>query len=52
MSQADFAATAALTHLSAKIDAYADLDGWPKLAAVREAGEALSAFRDNPFVEG
>lgn len=52
MSQADFAATAALTHLSAKIDAYTDLDGWPKLAAVCEAGEALSAFRDNPFVEG
>ncbi len=52
VSQADFAATTALTHLTAKIDAYADLSAWPKLSNTRSAGEALPAFSDNPFIEG
>lgn len=51
-TQADFAATAALTHLSAKVPEFENLDTWPKLAALRAAGEALDAFRDNPFSEG
>tara|TARA_R110000787_G_scaffold285461_1_gene401094 strand:- start:17260 stop:17889 length:630 start_codon:yes stop_codon:yes gene_type:complete len=51
-TQADFAATAALTHLSAKVPDFKNLNAWPKLAALRDAGEALDAFRDNPFVEG
>ncbi len=52
MTQADFAATAALTHLSARVEEFADLRAWPKLAKIREAGEGLGAFRNNPFVEG
>ncbi|MEX2311611.1 MAG: glutathione S-transferase family protein [Rhodospirillales bacterium] len=52
LSQADFSATAALTHLSGKIDTFSDLQAWPKLAALREGGEALHAFRSNPFMEG
>jgi len=52
LTQADFSATAALTHLSAKIDEFSDLQAWPKLAAIRAAGEELHAFRNNPFMEG
>jgi glutathione S-transferase len=52
LSQADFAVTAALTHLSAKIDEFSDLQAWPKLAAIKAAGEGLGAFRNNPFIEG
>ena len=52
LTQADFSTTAALTHLSGKIDAFSDLQAWPKLAAIREAGEVLPAFRINPFMEG
>jgi len=52
MSQADFSVTAALTHLSAKIEEFSDLQAWPKLAAIREAGEDLHAFKSNPFMEG
>ncbi|MBO6520326.1 MAG: glutathione S-transferase family protein [Rhodospirillales bacterium] len=52
LSQADFSATAALTHLSAKVEEFADLRAWPKLAAIRETGEALGAFKSNPFMEG
>jgi len=52
VSQADFAATAALTHLMNKIDDFSDLQAWPTLAAIRDAGEDLDAFRANPFMEG
>ena len=52
LTQADFAVTAALTHLSAKVEAFADLRAWPGLAGIREAGEALGAFKNNPFMEG
>jgi glutathione S-transferase len=52
LTQADFAVTAALTHLSAKVEAFADLRAWPGLAGIREAGEALDAFKSNPFMEG
>ncbi|WNK01588.1 glutathione S-transferase family protein [Thalassospiraceae bacterium LMO-JJ14] len=52
LSQADFAVTSALTHLSAKIDAFSDLQAWPRLAAIRAAGEKLLAFKCNPFMEG
>lgn len=51
-TQADFSLTAALTHLTGKVPEFADLRPWPKLAALRETGEALPAFRANPFVEG
>jgi len=52
LSQADFSLTAALTHLSGKIDEFSDLQAWPKLSALITAGEALPAFKSNPFVEG
>lgn len=52
LSQADFALTAALTHLSGKIEEFSDLQAWPKLAAIRASGEALHPFKSNPFVEG
>jgi glutathione S-transferase len=52
LTQADFSATSALTHLSAKITEFSDLQAWPKLAAIRAAGEELGAFRNNPFMEG
>jgi len=52
MSQADFSATAALTHLSGRVDEFSDLQAWPKLAAIRAAGEELHAFKNNPFMEG
>lgn len=52
LSQADFAATAALTHLSAKIEEFSDLQAWPGLAAIRVAGEGLDSFKSNPFMEG
>lgn len=48
-TQADFALTAALTHLSKRVDAYADLSAWPALAAIRDKGEELEAFKSNPF---
>lgn len=48
-TQADFAVTSALTHLSKRMDDYADLSKWPKLAAIRDAGEGLEAFKANPF---
>ncbi len=52
LSQADFSATSALTHLSAKVEEFSDLRAWPKLAAIRDAGETLPAFKSNPFMEG
>jgi len=52
MSQADFSATAALTHLSGRVDEFSDLQAWPKLASIRAAGEELHAFKNNPFMEG
>lgn len=52
MTQADFAVTAALTHMTNRQEEYADLGPWPKIAAIRERGEALEAFRANPFMEG
>ena len=51
-THADFALTAGLGHLTAKIDEFSGLPTWPKLAAVQQAGEKLEAFRANPFVEG
>jgi glutathione S-transferase len=50
-THADFAITASLGHLSQRIDEFSDLSTWPKLAAVREAGEKLEAFRANPFID-
>lgn len=52
LTHGDFAVTAALTHLSARVDEFSDLQAWPKLAAIRTAGEALPAFKGVPFVEG
>lgn len=52
LSQADFSITAALTHLSGKIEEFSDLQAWPQLAEIRTAGEELSAFKVNPFMEG
>lgn len=51
-TQADFSLTAALTHLTNKVPEFEDLQPWPKLAALRESGETLPAFRANPFMEG
>ena len=51
-TQADFALTAALTHLSSRVETFADLGAWPTLAGIRERGEGLEAFRANPFMEG
>lgn len=50
-THADFALTAGLGHLTAKVDEFSDLGSWPKLASVHQAGEALEAFRANPFAE-
>lgn len=50
-THADFALTAGLGHLTAKIDEFADISNWPKLAAVYQAGESLEAFRTHPFAE-
>jgi hypothetical protein len=43
---------AALTHLTNRVDDFSDLQAWPKLSAIREQGEDLDAFRNNPFIEG
>ena len=51
-TQADFSVTAALTHLSNKLDDFSDLQAWPNLSKIRENGEELDAFRNNPFIEG
>ena len=51
-TQADFSVTAALTHLTNRVDDFSDLQAWPKLSAIREQGEDLDAFRNNPFIEG
>ena len=51
-SHADFALTAGLRHLSARVDEFAGLPMWPKLDAIQNAGEKLEAFRANPFIEG
>jgi len=48
-TQADFAVTAALTHLTNRVEAYADLSAWPVLSAIRDKGEALEPFKNNPF---
>lgn len=50
-THADFAITASLGHLTARVDEFSDLSIWPKLAAVREAGEKLEAFSANPFID-
>jgi len=50
-THADFAITANLGHLTARVDEFSDLSTWPKLAAIREAGEKLEAFRANPFID-
>lgn len=51
-TQADFSVTAALTHLTNRVDDFSDLQAWPKLSSIREQGENLDAFRNNPFIEG
>ncbi len=50
-THADFAITASLGHLTARVGEFSDLSIWPKLAAVREAGEKLEAFSANPFID-
>lgn len=50
-THADFAITASLGHLTARVDEFSDLSNWPKLAATRETGEKLEAFRANPFID-
>ena len=50
-THADFAITAGLGHLTARVDEFSDLSTWPKLSATREAGEKLEAFRANPFID-
>ncbi len=52
LTQADFSVTAALTHLTNRVDEFSDLQAWPKLTTIRLQGEDLSAFRNNPFIEG
>ena len=51
-THADFALTAGLGHLTARVEEFADISAWPKLAAVQEEGEKLEAFRANPFIDG
>lgn len=52
VSHADFALISGLGHLTARVDEFSDLSLWPKLMAIRDAGEKLEAFRANPFVDG
>lgn len=52
LSHADFALTAGLGHLTKRVDEFAELSPWPKLSAISEKGEALEAFRANPFPDG
>ena len=52
MTQADFSATAALTHLRRRIAEYRALASWPALLRLADAGESLPAFKSVPFVEG
>lgn len=51
-THADFALTAGLGHLTARVDEFADLSLWAKLSAIQDAGEKLEAFRANPFIDG
>lgn len=51
-TQADFSVTAALTHLTNRVDDFSDLQAWPKLSTIRVQGEDLDGFRNNPFIEG
>lgn len=51
-TQADISVTAALTHLTNRVDDFSDLQAWPKLSAIRLKGEELDAFKNNPFIEG
>lgn len=50
-THADFALTAGLNHLSARVDQFAGLTMWSKLSAIQNEGEKLEAFRANPFVD-
>lgn len=51
-THADFALTAGLGHLTARVDEFADMSAWPKLSTIQKAGEKLEAFRANPFIDG